>query len=67
MNTLKIVLHSIFGFSVSIGGNFMVTTMTILLKAVGISHALVSVPLTQCFPNITKSNFGFSLSVFLFL
>ena len=67
MNTLKIVLHSVFGFSLNIGGNFMVTTMIILLIAVGISHALVSVPLTQCFPNITKATFVFALSVFLFL
>jgi len=46
INTLKMMLHSVFGFALSIGGNFMVTSMIIFREAVGFSHALVSAPLT---------------------
>jgi len=61
-NTLKIMLHSVFGFSMSIGGNFMLTTMIIFLQAVGFSHPLILAPLTKCFPNIGKSDY-YRLSV----
>ena len=71
INILKMMLRSVYGFSLRIRGNFMVTTMIIFLKAVGFSHALVLVPLTWCFPNIGKSNYWLlshvCLSVFLYV
>jgi len=54
ISTLKMMLHSVFGFSLSIGGKCMVAMKIIFLQAVG---ALVLAPLTWCFPIIAKSDY----------
>jgi len=64
INTLKMMLHSVFGFALSIGGNFMVATMIIFFQVLDFSHALLLEPLKWCFPNIEKSDY-YLLSVCL--
>jgi len=44
INTLKMMLHSVFGFSLSIGGNFSVATMIIFLQGVDFAHTVVLAP-----------------------
>jgi len=64
INILKMLLHSIFGFSFGIGANFMVTTMLIFLKTVGFVQSIVLAPTTLCIPNIAKGDYK-RLSVYL--
>ena len=60
------MLHSVFGFSLTIGRKFIVARMLIFFQTVGFSHAIILAPLTWCFPNIAKSDY-LSLSVSLFV
>jgi len=57
INTLKMMLYSVFGFSLSIEGKFMVATLLIFLQVVDSLHTLIFAPLTRCFPNIGKSDY----------